>query len=164
MATMSGQLSPEGRTALASATTTALTKLNTALDTAAGIPGVTPQLKSTLDQMRGRIDVIAMAPPSGRPYFAAVPGDWVLLSSLVNRDVSNPAGERLGTVNEVMLAPDGRMAALIVGVGRDLGFGEKLIAVPFNAARMQGRPDGTRLVIDATKESVGSAPAYEPKR
>jgi sporulation protein YlmC with PRC-barrel domain len=164
MATVSGQLPQEARTALASTTSGPLTRLNAALDAAARVPGVAPTLQPTLDQVRGRIDMIAMAPPSGRPYFAAVPGDWVLLSSLLNREVSNASGERLGTVNEVLLGPDGRMAALVVGVGRDLGFGEKVIAIPFNAARMQGRANDTRLVIDATKESLGKAPAYEPKR
>lgn len=164
MAAMSGQLSQEARTALAGTTASALSKLNTALDTAAAMPGVAPLLQPTLDQMRGRIDMIAMAPPASRPYFAAVPGDWVLLSSLLNRDVSNTTGERLGTVSEVILGPDGRMAALVVGVGRDLGFGEKIVAIPFNASRLQRRDGGMRIVIDATKESLGSAPAYEPKR
>ena len=108
--------------------------------------------------------MIAMAPAPGRPFYAAAPADWVLLSTLLNRDVHNPAGERLGTVNEVFLGPDGRLAAVIVGVGRDLGFGEKTIAIPFGASRMQRKDDGWRLVIDATKESLTSAPAYEPKR
>jgi sporulation protein YlmC with PRC-barrel domain len=164
MASMSDQLSQEARTALAGSTSSALAKLNTALDTAAGVPGVAPLLQPTLDRMRGRIDMIAMAPPAGRPYFAAAPGDWVLLSSLLDRDVSSASGERLGRVNEVLLAPDGRMAALIVGVERNLGIGEKVIAIPFNAARMQGRADGTRLVIDATREGLAKAPAYQPKR
>jgi hypothetical protein len=164
MATMSGKLPEEGRVALAKATSGSLAKLNTALDKAAAIPGVAPLLQPTLDEMRGRIDMIAMAPAPGRPFYAAAPADWMLLSTLLNRDVHNPAGERLGTVSEVLLGPDGRLAAVIVGVGRDLGFGEKTIAIPFGASRMQRKDDGWRLVIDATKESLQSAPAYEPRR
>jgi hypothetical protein len=164
MASMSAQLSPEGRAALAKGTAAALARLNTALDKAAAMPGVAPVLQPTLDQLRGRIDTIAMAPPAGRLYFTAVPRDWVLLSSLLNGGVHNTAGDRLGTVNEVFLGPDGKVAGVIVGIGRDLGFGEKTIAIPFGASRMQRRDDGMRLILDATKESLRSAPAFEPKR
>ena len=164
MAAMSGQLSQEGRTALATTTSSALAKLNTALDKAAAIPGVAPLLLPTLDQMRGRIDMIAQAQLPGRSFYAAAPSDWVLLSTLLNRNVHNTAGERLGTVSEVVLGPDNRLAAVIVGVGRDLGFGEKTIAIPFGASQMQRKDNGMRLIIDATKESLRSAPAYEPQR
>jgi sporulation protein YlmC with PRC-barrel domain len=163
MAEMSGRLSQEGRTALANAASGSLAKLNTALDKAAAIPGVAPLLQPTLDQMRGRIDIIAQATLPGRPFFAAAPGDWVLLSTLLNRDVHNTAGERLGTVNEVYLGSDGKVAGVIVGIGQDLGFGEKTIAIPFSSAQMQRKDDGWRLVIDATKESLRNVPAYEPK-
>jgi sporulation protein YlmC with PRC-barrel domain len=159
MATMSGQLSQEGRTALANAASGSLAKLNTALDKAAAIPGVAPLLQPTLDQMRGRIDAIAMAPLPGRSFYAAAPGDWVLLSSLLNREVQGTGGERLGTVNEVFIGPDGRVAGVIVGVGRDLGFGEKTVAIPFGTSQMQRKDDGLRLIIDATKESLRTAPS-----
>jgi hypothetical protein len=163
MAAMSGQLSQEGRAALASTTSSALSKLNTALDKAAAMPDVAPMLQPTLDQMRGRIDMIAQAQLPGRSFYAAAPSDWVLLSTLLNRDVHN-AGERLGTVNEVVLGPDHRVAAVVVGIGRDLGFGEKTIAIPFGHSQMQRQGDRMRLVIDATKESLRSAPAYQPPR
>jgi sporulation protein YlmC with PRC-barrel domain len=162
-AEMTGRLSQEGRTALANATSGSLANLNTALDKAAAIPGVAPLLQPTLDQMRGRIDMIAQANLPGRPFYASAPADWVLLSTLLTRDVQNPAGEQLGTVNEVFLGSDGRVAGVIVGVGRDLGFGEKIIAIPFSATQMQRKDDSWRLVIDANKESLRNAPAYEPK-
>jgi hypothetical protein len=164
MADMSGQLPHEGRTALAKGTASALAKLNTALDNAAAVPGVAPLLQPTLDQLRRRIDTIAMAPPAGRPYFAGVPRDWVPIGALLNGGVHNAAGERLGTVNEILLGPDGRVVGVIVGVGRDLGFGEKTVAIAFGASKMQRRDDGMRLILDATKEGLRSAPAFEPKR
>jgi hypothetical protein len=56
------------------------------------------------------------------------------------------------------------VAGVIVGIGRDLGFGEKTVAIAFGASKMQRRDDGMRLILDATKESLRSAPAFEPKR
>jgi PRC-barrel domain len=164
LAELSGRLPEGGRIALANATAGSLAKVNTALDKAAAMPEVAPLLLPTIDQLRGKMNVIAMVPAPGRPHFVAkAPADWVLISTFLNRDVHNSAGERIGTVNEFLLAPDGRVAASIVGVGRDLGFGEKLVAVPFGSGQMQRKDNGWRMVIDATKESLQTAPAFERK-
>jgi hypothetical protein len=75
--------------------------------------------------------------------------------------VQNRAGERVGTVSELLLGPDGRLAASVVGIGRDLGFGERDIAIPFGSSQMLRKDDGWHFVIDATKESLQSAPAFQ---
>jgi hypothetical protein len=39
--------------------------------------------------------------------------------------------ERVGEVNDILIAPDKSMAYAIIGVGRFLGIGERQVAVPF---------------------------------
>lgn len=39
---------------------------------------------------------------------------------------------RVGSVEDLLLASDGRIAAVVIGVGGFLGIGEKLVAVPFD--------------------------------
>jgi len=66
-----------------------------------------------------------------------------LESSTASEDQTIAAGENLGTIRDVLIGPDGKAAAAIINVGRFLGIGEKEIAVPFTALRVdrQGEID-----------------------
>jgi len=162
LAKLSRKLPEAGRVALASLTSGPLTALDTALDRANAIPGVASLLQPTVDQLRGRLDVIAMAAPSGGQMFLTkVPADWVAISTYRNREVYNAAGEGLGTVNELFIGPDGKLAAAVVGVGRHLGLGEREVAIPFAASRIVRKDGGWHFVIDATKETLKAAPSFE---
>ena len=50
---------------------------------------------------------------------------------------------------------------MILGVGGFLGIGEKDVAVNTNAVQMVQDGDNTRLVVQATKEALESAPSYD---
>ena len=87
--------------------------------------------------------------------------DWMPIGVYSNREVYNRAGEKIGTVKDLLVGPDGRIHAAVVGVGRFLGIGEKDIAVPLSALQMERRDDGTRLTVDIVKETLQAAPAFE---
>jgi hypothetical protein len=91
--------------------------------------------------------------------------NWVSMGAstndYVNQDVYNRAGEKLGTIKDVLIGPDGKMAAALVNVGRFLGIGDKDIAVPFSALQLEQRDNNRRIVIDATKEALQVAPTFE---
>ena len=96
-------------------------------------------------------------------YLSNAPDTWVSIghapNDYVNKDIYNRAGDQLGTIKDVLVGPDGKMAAAIINVGRYLGIGDKEIAVPFSA--IQQRSDsGQRIVIDVTKDNLQAAPTF----
>ena len=98
-------------------------------------------------------------------YLTSAPDNWVSMGAspndYVNQDVYNRAGEKLGTIKDVLIGPDGKMAAVLVNVGRFLGIGDKDIAVPLSALQLEQRDNNRRIVIDATKDALQAAPAFE---
>jgi hypothetical protein len=97
-------------------------------------------------------------------YFAVVPDDWTsiggTLNNYVGREIYSRAGENLGTINDILVGPDGKMAAALINVGRVLGIGHKDVAVSFKALHMEHGATNPRIVIDATKEALQSAPNF----
>lgn len=98
-------------------------------------------------------------------YIVRPEGGWRSIGTsgneYVNRAIYNARGEELGTVRDLMMGPDGKVAAAIISVDRYLGMGEKVVAVPFAALRLERRGDNPRLVVDLVKEALQSAPQYE---
>lgn len=82
-------------------------------------------------------------------------------NAYVNRTVYSARGEEIGTVRDLMMDSDGKAAAAVIGVGRYLGLGDKVVAVPFNALRTEQRDGNPRLVVDLEKEALQTAPQYE---
>src|SRR5688572_13558348 len=79
-------------------------------------------------------------------------------SKLIGTRVNNDAGERIGEINEVVLSKDGRVAAVVIGVGGFLGIGEREVAVRFDSLRLtQDANDNTVAAFSATKDSLKAA-------
>jgi hypothetical protein len=101
-------------------------------------------------------------------YLTSVPENWVSIGTApneyVDRDVHNRAGEKLGTIKDVLVGPDGRMAAAIVNVDRSLGIGDKDVAIAFTALQLEQGNTGRRIVIDAQKDTLQTAPAVERRK
>jgi collagen triple helix repeat protein len=161
LAMQAAQLPDDARAALANATREQMAKLNTAIDSASGLPGVGPQLLQMTSTLRGRMDAIAMVP--GKPLFlTGAPGEWVLISSVQDRDVLNRAGERLGTANGFFIGPDGKLVASLVSVDRQLGIGDRQIGLSFAGGQLERKADGWHLVIDTSRDDLQRAKAFEP--
>ena len=103
-------------------------------------------------------------------YLANSPDNWTSIGNspndYIHREVYNRANETVGTIKDVLLGPDGKMAAVIVSIGRNLGIGDKDIAVRFSALSLQSdeRDKSGRVVIDATKEALQTAPTFERRQ
>src|SRR5215212_2768510 len=67
-------------------------------------------------------------------------------SKLVGLTVYGPNNERIGDINEVLLNQNGKVDAVVIGVGGFLGIGEKDVAVPFNEVKFldQAQAQDTR--------------------
>jgi hypothetical protein len=98
-------------------------------------------------------------------FLTRASNDWVSIggapNDYVNHDVFNRAGEKLGMIKDILVGPDGKMVAAVLSVGRDLGIGEKDIAVSFSALEDQQRDNSRRVVINAVKEALQMAPVFE---
>jgi hypothetical protein len=109
-------------------------------------------------------------PPTAEPvataarYLTAVPDNWTsiggTLNNYVGREIYNRSGEHLGTVTDILVGPDGKMAAALINVGRFLGIGHKDVAVSFTALQMEHGATKPRIVVDTTKEELQSAPNF----
>lgn len=82
-------------------------------------------------------------------------------SDFVGKAVYDQNGENIGEVNDMVLSATGDIRAVILGVGGFLGIGEKSVAVSVDAIKMTQDGDTQRLVIEATKEMLESAPSYD---
>jgi hypothetical protein len=82
-------------------------------------------------------------------------------SKLIGTTVQNDANESIGKINEVILSKDGKVAAVVVGVGGFLGMGEHEVAMNFDSLRLSQDSNGKMLVVfNATKDSLKAAPAW----
>jgi sporulation protein YlmC with PRC-barrel domain len=83
-------------------------------------------------------------------------------NDLLNKTVKNGSNESVGDINDVRIDRNGKIAAVIVGVGGFLGLGEKDVALPYDQLSFARDADGA-LVITAnvTKESLQSAPEWK---
>ena len=76
-------------------------------------------------------------------------GKW-RASKLMGLDVYNEANEKLGDVNELILDKDGKVSAVVIGVGGFLGMGEHDIAVTMDKLKFIEEPVRTSSTAPAT--------------
>jgi len=93
-------------------------------------------------------------------YFPGAPGQ-ILASSLLGKSVynsSNPDAEVIGDVNDVVMSPDGRAQAVVIGVGGFLGIGEKEVAIDFSRVTWAEVATGSAMAPNTTT-TPGATPA-----
>jgi len=71
-------------------------------------------------------------------------------SKLMGLDVYNEANEKLGDVNELILDKNGKVSAVVIGVGGFLGMGEHDIAVSMDKLKFVEEPVRTSSTAPAT--------------
>ena len=89
-------------------------------------------------------------------------------SKLIGASVYGQNNASIGDISDVLIGSDGRIQAVVVGVGGFLGVGSKDVAVPFNALNITRKPDSTtidKINVSYTKDQLKNAPKfayYEP--
>lgn len=125
------------------------------------------------------ISVIALACGSGLSGIAALAADdaplrlaqatgsrapganapaQIRADDLVGKTVRNPAGDKIGSVDSVLLSGDGRTTALVVSAGGFLGMGEHSVAIPMNRFTFIAGSDS--IGLNATKDELKAMPEY----
>jgi PRC-barrel domain len=89
-------------------------------------------------------------------------GSDVAASDLLNQKVKNPANETVGDINDLSIGSDGKIAAVIIGVGGFLGMGEKNVSLPYDQLTFSRDAKGYLIVtVNITKDSLQSAPEWK---
>jgi sporulation protein YlmC with PRC-barrel domain len=168
---LASQLPVESRDRLAEAIKAGAARVKTTLDNVGAMPDVAPDVRPVVAALRSKLDSLAMTPGSVAQqriglladkgaYLARSPDGAVSIGVYLDRNVYNRAGETVGSVHDLIVGSDGKIAAAVLGVGGFLGIGEKEIAVPFSAIQATQRDNDWHLVVEATKEALKDAPAY----
>jgi sporulation protein YlmC with PRC-barrel domain len=82
-------------------------------------------------------------------------GETSEISELLGKGVKNPKGEDLGTITDVVVGPEGRVAFAVLSywVSADM---QMRVAVPFSALSCEGE----KCILNASRETFDSAPTF----
>jgi PRC-barrel domain len=93
---------------------------------------------------------------------AAGLGSEVAASDLLNQKVKNSANETVGDINDLSIGSDGKIAAVIIGLGGFLGMGEKNVSLPYDQLNFSRDANGYLIVtVNAAKDSLQAAPEWK---
>ncbi len=113
------------------------------------------------------IGLILMATVGARAAEPAQPNSKVLVaktfqaSKLMGLNVRNKQGEKLGSVNDLVInVENGKIAYVALSVGGILGVGDKLFAVPYSQLAFDHGKDEQFFVLDMPKEKLDAAPGF----
>jgi hypothetical protein len=98
------------------------------------------------------------------PSAPAVKAEGNLATNIIGETVYNGTGEdaeNIGDVNDMVIAEDGKVQSVVIGVGGFLGIGEKDVAVEFAELDWAERDGDRWLVAPMTKEQLESQPAFD---
>lgn len=101
------------------------------------------------------------SPPASARMMTTLPGDSVTVTNYYKQNVYDTSDNKIGEIMDVLIGRDGKVNALIIGVGGFLGMGEKDVAVPFNAVKGTMKDNKWYLVMNTTKDALKSAPGYK---
>ncbi|WP_233887503.1 PRC-barrel domain-containing protein [Paraburkholderia flagellata] len=83
---------------------------------------------------------------------------WSVKKSVLGKPVYNDDNVKIGTVRDLIVAPDGSVSAAIVSAGGFLGVGSHDVAVPIASLDVR---EGNLYLAGATKEALKATPAFQ---
>lgn len=88
----------------------------------------------------------------------AVISGWSAKKNLMGKTIVNDQNEKIGKVEDVIIAPDNSASFAIIGAGGFLGMGKHDVAIPFNQFKVQGE---NFVLAGATKDKLKGLPKFE---
>ena len=83
---------------------------------------------------------------------------WSAKKQILGKDVYNDTGDKIGEIDDLIVAPNKSVSYAIVGVGGFLGLGERDVAVPVSRFKQQM---GKIVLKGATKDALKAAPEFK---
>jgi sporulation protein YlmC with PRC-barrel domain len=88
-------------------------------------------------------------------------GNW-RATRLDGLDVYNPNNEKIGDISELIIDRQGKIEAVVIGVGGFLGIGEHLVAVPYDQVQWIDQPRAVSSTAPGGTATTGSSSAPAP--
>lgn len=83
---------------------------------------------------------------------------WSVKKSVLGKAVYNDQNMKIGTIRDLIVAPDGSVSAAILAAGGFLGVATHDVAVPIEALDVR---DGNLYLPGATKDALKATPAFQ---
>jgi sporulation protein YlmC with PRC-barrel domain len=83
---------------------------------------------------------------------------WSAKKTILGHEIYNDNKEKVGSVEDIIIAPDKKVSYVIVEVGSFLGMGGHYVAIPIG----NFKDEGDKLILPgATKDVIKSLPKFE---
>ena len=90
-----------------------------------------------------------------------VTAGWSATRQVLGQTVFNDKNERIGAVDDIVVAPDKAISYAIIGAGGFLGVGKHDVAIPVSQLT---QVDGKFVLAGATKDALKVMPSFEYER
>jgi sporulation protein YlmC with PRC-barrel domain len=90
----------------------------------------------------------------------SVPTSSKTVTDWYKQPVYDKSDNKIGSIDDVLVDPNGQINAVIVGVGGVIG-SEKDVAVNFSAIRPTTKNDKIYLTMETTQDALKSAPGFK---
>ncbi len=102
---------------------------------------------------------------AGSEYVENKPQRGFHSDNLVGHDVTNRrTDDTIGTVSNLVIDEDGKVVAVVIGVGGLMGIGERDVAISWDQLERTVDGDDIKLSVDMTEDSLKDAPKYSSDR
>jgi ATP-dependent protease HslVU (ClpYQ) peptidase subunit len=88
----------------------------------------------------------------------AVALGWSAKKQIMDKDVYNDKDEKVGKVEDMIVAPDKAVSYVIIGVGGFLGMDRHDVAIPAGQLKIDG---GKLMLPGASKDALKALPKFE---
>ena len=83
---------------------------------------------------------------------------WSAKKQILGQGVYNEKNEKIGVIDDLVIAPDRAVSYAIVGAGGFVGLAKHDVAIPIGQVKQQ---DGKFVIPGATKEAIKALPKFE---
>jgi sporulation protein YlmC with PRC-barrel domain len=83
---------------------------------------------------------------------------WSAKKQILGKPVYNDKDEKVGDVDDLIIAPDSSVSYAIIGVGGFLGLGERQVAIPVNRFK---NSEGRIVLPGAIKDALQAMPSFQ---
>jgi sporulation protein YlmC with PRC-barrel domain len=83
---------------------------------------------------------------------------WSAKKQILRQPVYNEQKQKVGIVDDLIIAPDTAVSFVIIGAGGFVGVGRHDVAIPVNQLKQE---DGKIVLPGATKEAIKALPKFE---
>jgi sporulation protein YlmC with PRC-barrel domain len=83
---------------------------------------------------------------------------WSAKKQILGKPVYNDKDDKVGDVDDLIIAPDSSVSYAIIGVGGFLGLGERQVAIPVSRFK---NSEGRIVLPGATKDALQAMPSFQ---